>query len=112
VQGGAKVPGASVEGKAGAELSTKEGATIGATVSGHAGPLSGEAKVDTNGVHTSAKVEANKDIKLGLHAQIGLGVGVTVNLSQAARAAEHASESGLALANYVYNKYIPSGPIF
>jgi len=112
VQGEAKVPGASVEGKAGAELSTKDGATLGATVTGHAGPVSGEVKVDTSGVHTSAKMEANKDIKLGLHMQIGLGVGVTVNLSQAARAAERARQSGLALANSLYNKFVPSGSIF
>jgi hypothetical protein len=112
VQGEAKVPGASVEGKAGAELSTKEGATIGAAVSGHAGPVSGEVKVDTNGIHTSAQAGGNKDIKLGAHAQIGLGVGVTLNLSQAARAAEHARQSGLALANYLVNKFMTSGPIF
>ena len=65
-----------------------------------------------NGVHTSAKAEGNKDIKLGAHAQIGVGVGVTVNLSEASRAAEHARASALALANYLYNKYIPSGSIF
>jgi hypothetical protein len=112
MQGEAKAPGASVEGKVGAELSTKEGATIGAAVSGHAGPLSGEIKVDTNGVHTSAQVGGNKDIKLGAHMQIGVGVGVTVNLSQVARAAEHARQSGLALANNLVNKFMPSGPIF
>lgn len=112
VQGEAKVPGAGVEGRAGAEVSTKEGATIGASASGHAGPVSGEIKVDTNGVHTSAKAEGNKDIKLGAHTQIVVGVGVTLNLSQAGRAAEHARASTLALANYLYDKYIPSGWIF
>jgi hypothetical protein len=112
VQGEAKVPGAGVEGKAGAELSTKEGATISAAVSGHAGPVNGEVKVDTNGVHTSANPGANNDVKVGAHGQVGLGVGVTINLSQAARAAEHARESGVALANTLINKYMPSGPIF
>lgn len=112
VQGDAKVPGASVEGKAGAELSTKDGATLGVKVTGHVGPASGEVKVDARGAHASAQVEGNKDIKLGAHAQIGLGVGITVNLSQAARAAEHATQSSLALANYVVNKLMPGGPIF
>lgn len=97
--------------KAGIEVSTSEGVKAGAEAEVMAGPAKAGVSVDKDGVHTDVGTEKEKDIKLGAHVHAGLGVGVNINFSQAGRAIGQTVQSGLALANYMMNRFMPSGPI-
>lgn len=82
--------------KAGGTLSSKEGASLNAEAKGSIGSTGGGVKVDKNGITITPKSEVMKDVKIGGHGHVGLGAGMSVNLSQASRAWDRTSKSATA----------------
>jgi hypothetical protein len=60
---------------------------------GSIGPATAGVTVDKNGIHADNKGQKRKDVKVGAHLQVGVGVGVHVNLSQAHRAFNRTANS-------------------
>jgi hypothetical protein len=48
--------------------------------------VSGSVSLDKSGIYTNVGVTKSHDSKLGFHVQAGVGAGVKINASQAARA--------------------------
>jgi RHS repeat-associated protein len=71
--------------RAGATVSTKDGVSAGGEIHGNVGTLGGTVKADKTGVNAYPEGQRQKDMKLGGHLTAGGGVGVHINLSQAAR---------------------------
>jgi RHS repeat-associated protein len=102
------VTGASAEGRAGplqaganvdGGLSIKEGPH--ASAEGNVGPIGGQVTVNHEGVTTSAGVGRTKDTKLGARVKLGVGIGVSLNLSQAGRATARTIQAVRAVVNFV-----------
>ena len=69
--------------------------------SGSVAGVGGSVKVDKNGLTVTPQIEKAADKKIGLHAHLGVGVGIKLNLSQASRAYDRSVRQVSALLNWV-----------
>jgi len=96
--------------RAGSEVSATTGGNAYAEASGTVGGTTGGVRVDKEGVEPVVSTEKGKDVVIGGAVKGPLGVGLTINFSQAARAAERTAESAKALVQAVAHKLTPALP--
>ncbi|HWR14279.1 MAG TPA: RHS repeat-associated core domain-containing protein [Terriglobales bacterium] len=102
-----------VEGKikAGAELSTVDGAKVEASANGRIGPVQGSVSINHDGnVDKSLTLAGNKDVKVGATLQGMIGIGVKINFSQLGRALSSTRESLNLFGQYLVQEMQKSVP--